>query len=36
MRGDEALFLFLAILGAVGVVITWFLTRRPSHKQKHS
>jgi len=32
----EAVFAFLAVLGAVGVVIAWFVTRRPSHRQRHS
>jgi len=31
----ETVFLFLTILGAVGVVVAWLVTRGSSHKHRH-
>ncbi len=30
----EALFKVLALVGVIGVVVMWFITRTPTHKDK--
>ncbi len=36
MTGAETLFLYLFILSAVGLAVAVVVTRRPSHRQRHS